>query len=309
MILKYVAIFLVVYITLFAAGYWLLRLVAVANSPKQRIFDRACGENVRDPYREAESDPWFERIGRADRRTLKLGKLKLSAAFIPGETPHRYVLCCHDYATDGRYTAPYAHLFHQRGASLLIPDARACGHSTGTLLGMGYAERAEVKAWVRMLTEEDSMAEIWLFGLGTGAAAELFYVSKRPDDHVKGVIADSCYAGLWEVLQAHLLPTLRAFAKVVGNFANTEYMLCAGIRNNWHKADLWDQIHGCHIPILLIHGEEDYLFPIKHFEVLQEKIQSPLTTLRVPRAGHVACLAENAASYTEVLDAFLSIHD
>ncbi len=306
MAFKYLAIFIVIYLALFLAGFWFLRLAVLVKTPKDRIFDRACKENDRSPYEEAKADPWFQQIAQGQRRTLKLGRLTLSAVLIPGAETHRYVLCCHDYATDGRYTAAYARLFHQRGFTLLIPDARACGQSSGKLLGMGFAERVEVKAWVDSIVAQDAQAEIYLFGLGTGAASELFYACRRPDAHVKGVIADSCYAGLWEVVLAHLMPTLGAVAKVVAGFSNTEYMVCAGTKNNWRKADLWHQIGACSLPVLLIHGEEDYLFPVKHLEVLQEQAQCPLTVLRLPHAGHIACLAEDPQQYQQALDTFLN---
>lgn len=291
---------------MFVAGYFFLQLVSVSKTTKKRIFDRACGKNKRDPYREAAADPWFEQIAQAEKHTVRLGFLTLSAALIAGKEQHHYVLCYHDYATDGRYTGAYARLFHQRGYYVLIPDARACGASSGKLLGMGYAERAEVEVWVKFLTKQDPQAQIWLFGLGSGAAAELFYASQKPDYRIKGVIADSSYAGLWEVILAHLMPGLGMLAKVVAGFANAEYMLCAGVWNNWRKADLWHRIGSCSLPILLIHGEEDYLFPIKHMEVLQEQIHASLTVLRVPNAGHIACLSEDPARYQQALDSFLT---
>jgi uncharacterized protein len=305
---RYIAIFFIIYIVLFSGGYCFLRLVAFTGVPKKRIFDRACGENDRNPCKEAENDPWFFKIEDAEHFIENLGHLHLSAAFLKGKSEHRYVLLCHDYATDGRYTAAYARLFYERGFSLLIPDARACGKSTGKLLGLGFAERAEVDTWVQHIIKCDEHAEIWLFGLGTGAAAELFYTSDKPDKHVCGVIADSCYAGLWEVLLAHLLPAFGAVSKVIIGFANTEYMVLAGINNNWKKADLWHRIKNCHLPILLIHGQEDYLFPVRHFDVLREQIVSPLSTVLVSKAGHIANLSEDPQRYVQAVDDFFSQH-
>lgn len=299
-------IFCAVYLALFWAGHLFFSLVALRSQPKIRILSRACGENKRDPYQEAATDPWFADLNHAEELTVHWRHKQLYAYLLRQKTAtHRYVLCCHDYITDARFTAPYARGFYQRGYHVLMPDASACGRSQGRVLGLGYGERDEVALWINRILELDPEAEILLFGLGTGAAAELFYCSGQLDTHVCGVISDSCYAGLWEALLAHLLPRLGALSKPIIGFANTENMVFAGTRLHWKKADLWHRISACPVPILLMHGEEDYLFPVKHFEVLQEQITAPLHTLRVPNAGHIALLIEDPNNYWNSIDEFL----
>ena len=300
-------IFLVVYLMLIVSGHLLFSAVALRSTSKDRILSRAYEENGYDPYREELEQGWVENQTDVQNVTIHPAMAPVLHAYhIPsaaGREEHRWVIASHDYACDGRYTGTYSKWFHERGFHLLIPDARACGKSEGRILGLGYADHYDLKAWIRKVLEMDPDARIVLFGLGTGAAASLFCAVEN--EPVCGVISDSSYAGLKEAVMAHLMSRLGGMTKVVTNFADTEYSLLCGLRNSWRRGNLWQRISKCKIPLMLIHGEEDYFFPVKHLEVLEEKVIVPHTTLRVEGAGHIACCHSDPEKYWTAAGDFL----
>lgn len=304
---KYLLIFCVVYLAMILSGHWLFTLIASAKGSKEKILRRAFGENDFNPYLAAEKDAWFGQTETWERISVDSGfRRKLSAyERHRTESGHRWAVCLHDYGTDARHAAGYARWFYQEGYHILLPDARGCGKSDGTLLGLGFADQEDLEKWVNCITKEDPEAEIILFGLGTGGAEALFYCCGKPAEQVKGVIADSSYAGLWEAILPHLIPRLGGLAKVVANFANTEYFLRCGLKNDWRKVDLWRRMKACRLPVLLIHGEEDYLFTVKHFEVLSENLNESSAAFRVPGAGHIAAVYAEPEQYWGAVSRYL----
>ena len=319
----FLLIFIVVYVGLFIAGWRLLRLVARRGVDRSAVMARAYAENDYDPYGYERELNWVAEQSGAERVRIHPKRApELSAVFLRSGEGHRYMLCMHDYGTDCRATGSYAKAFYERGFHLLLPDGRGCGESGGKYLGLGYADHYDELAWIDELRRRDPEAEIWLFGLGTGAASGVFCALRGAD--VKGVIADSCYAGLRETIMAHLMSRFGGMTKVITNFADTEYFLINGLRNAWHSADLFKQIEKLDRPLLLIHGEEDYFFPVRHFEVLCESVchqRDPegrpvpeselhfpphLHHLRIPGAGHIACAHKDPDAYWAAVDRFIT---
>lgn len=298
----YLLIFFVVYMALILAGWRLMTAVARRDRPRDAILDRAYRENDYDPYQAERELNWVEQQQPEAVSIHPVRAPRLSAYEIPAPG-HRWVLLLHDYGTDARYTGSYARWFHEKGHRLLLIDGRGCGRSEGKYLGLGGADRYDLEEWIRYVRQRDGEAEIVLFGLGSGGSAALLCaVDGAP---VKGVIADSAYAGLQEAVMAHLMARLGAMTKVIANFADAEYAVLNGMKNSWKRADLWRQIQRCTIPLLLIHGEEDYFFPVRHFEVLTEKVTAPLQTLRVAGAGHIACAHRDPEGYWQAVETYL----
>ena len=302
----YLAIFFTVYITLIVLGHLLFRIVALRSVSREKVIARAYEENGWDPYTYERELGWVEaQRERTETVTIHPPRTPLlSGRVIPAEGSHRWIVCCHDYGADGASTGSYAAWFADRDANLLIPDLRGSGASGGRTLGLGYADHYDLHHWLRYIRERDDKAQIVLFGIGSGAAASLFCAIDG--EKVLGVVSDSSYAGLREAVMAHIMARLGAMSKVVTNFADTEYSLLNGLRTSWRRADLWLQIHKCAVPVLLIHGEEDYFIPVRHFDViLQQAGDCPITSWRVPGAGHAACCHTDPDKYWQAVSEFL----
>ena len=302
----YLIIFFTVYVTMIVLGHLLFRIVALRSVSREKVIARAYEENGWNPYAYERELGWVEKqADRTEKVTIRPPRApRLSGRIIPAGEGHSWVICCHDYGSDGTGVGSYAEWFSGRGCHLLIPDLRGSGESGGITLGLGYADHYDLRYWIQYIRQRDPQAEILLFGVGSGAAASLFCAIDG--EKVVGVVSDSSYAGLREAVMAHIMARFGAVSKVITNFADTEYSFINGFRTSWRRADLWLQIRKCTVPVLLIHGEEDYFIPVRHFDViLQQAEDCPITPLRVAGAGHAACCHADPEGYWRAVSSFL----
>jgi pimeloyl-ACP methyl ester carboxylesterase len=94
--------------------------------------------------------------------------------------------------------ASYGGLLLQRGFSVLLPDLRAHGESSGNYTTFGYREAADVVAAIAWVKQHSGGGPIVLFGYSAGAVAVLHAAAQSPD--VAAVVVDSPYLDLSDVL-------------------------------------------------------------------------------------------------------------
>ena len=145
------------------------------------------------------------------------------------------------------------------GYNALLVDQRCHGKSGGKSITFGIKERYDCMDWIRYVNRRfGDQTPIVLAGISMGASTVLMASNLGLPANVKGIMADCPYSEPKEILRAVMkqlkLPVnvtytaVRIGAKVFGRFDIEEYSPLKAMEN-------------CYIPVLFIHGDEDYLVP------------------------------------------------
>lgn len=142
-----------------------------------------------------------------------------------------------------------------------------------------------------------------LYGMSMGAATVLMAADLELPENVVGIVADCGYSSpsaiIKQVLQKRhypLFPTyalLRLGGRLFGGF-------------DIEEASAAEAMENCHIPVLLIHGEDDRFVPCamgrENFEHCRSSEKEILT---VPGAGHGMSYMADKEAYLSTVSAFL----
>ena len=251
---------------------------------------------------EGETDAWFQ-SGEAVHQESEDG-LTLTGYQFFGQPGHRYVIACHGYGNRAWGIANNAYVFYQMGFNALLPDARGFGESEGGYAGMGWHERRDIVGWCNYILEQDSEAEIILYGVSMGGATVMMTAGETDlPDAVKLVIEDCGYTSVWDEFAAQLdqlfgLPTFPILDVT---------SLVTRIKAGWSfkEASALEQIKNCTIPVLFIHGEEDDFVPFWMVHPLFDAASCPKQLYTVPGAAHAESAAVDPDGYWGTVRSFL----
>ena len=189
------------------------------------------------------------------------------------------------------------------GHNTLVVDQRSHGASEGKVITFGIKERKDCVCWVQYVIHRfGSNVPIFLSGLSMGASTVLMSMDQELPSNVKGIIADCPYASPREIIMKvgkdrgfppHLMyPFVWLGAAIWGQF-------------NLEESNALDAIKSSLIPVLLIHGEEDYFVPCEMSRKLYNTDQQRITLLTIPGAGHGLSYLIDPDIYEQALMKFI----
>lgn len=195
-----------------------------------------------------------------------------------------------EVARDYDRTAP---LFFDIGASLMVVDYRGYGWSTGSPLASKLLSDAE--AVVLALPTVFASAgvtdpRLFVMGRSLGSAPAVHLASTFPNRFL-GLIIESGFADMPSVM--------RVLGIQPDRLALSDQHL-APVKNE-------NKLRTVHVPLLVIHGEDDELLPVDHGQRLYDA--SPTlnkTILRIPHAGHNDLMMVGMQSYFRAIAAFIA---
>ncbi len=199
----------------------------------------------------------------------------------------------------------FAPFLLENGYTLLLPDARAHGESGG-LATYGLLERYDVRRWADALRTKlparETGAAACVYGLGASMGAAMLLQSLEKDSHdFCAVTVDSPFAEFKEVAFDRVAQPfgagpwlgktlLRPLVEIAFLYAKARYGYSFQNASPMHALD------GSQVPVLLIHGEQDYNIPIRH--ALALKAAHPaINYWPVPGATHTAAHGVATAEY------------
>lgn len=159
------------------------------------------------------------------------------------------------------------------GYNALLADQRCHGKSGGKAITFGIKERYDCMDWIRYVNRRfGDHTPIVLAGISMGASTVLMTSDLGLPANVKGIMADCPYSEPKEILRAVMkqlkLPVnvtytaVRLGAKLFGGFDIEEHSPLKAMEN-------------CQIPVLFIHGDEDYLVPCDMSRKCYDVCKSP----------------------------------
>jgi fermentation-respiration switch protein FrsA (DUF1100 family) len=189
------------------------------------------------------------------------------------------------------------------GMSVVVFDLRAQGASQGEALGLGYKERGDVEAAVRLLQARGTKS-VGVHGSSYGAGTALLATAMIKD--VKAVVADSAFADVRDLMDAEL-------ERKVGSAS----VLRPGVV-------LVARLHGLSLeeipperavpqiaprPISFLHGAIDDRIPVSHAHRLKAAAQGPSVQLWILEGGgHTVAIDKAPDEYYARTVKFLARH-
>ncbi len=191
------------------------------------------------------------------------------------------------------------------GFNVLAVDQRAHGLSAGKTISFGIRERLDCLDWVRFANAQYSKRPVILSGLSMGAATVLMASDLDLPDNVCCIMADCPYSSPRAIIckvarDMHYpawlaYPAIRLGAALFGGF-------------NLEKADALRAVQKAKVPVLLIHGEEDYFVPCDMSREILKNCASHCELHTFPNAGHGLSYVIDYKRYEDIcLEFFQSI--
>ena len=181
------------------------------------------------------------------------------------------------------------------GFSILMPDQRAHGMSSGKYITFGVKERYDMLEWIRY-ARSICEGEIWLHGVSMGAASLLMVLPLTGDIRISGIVADSTFDNVIELLiyqmkrRYHVPPFLgRLLLAPAGRIM---------IGKEAKRLSPSECLRESGVRALVIHGGRDSTVPPG---MQQRFADAGAVTALFPEARHALCWAEDPKGYASIL--------
>jgi len=194
-----------------------------------------------------------------------------------------------------------AKYYLQRGWSVLMPALRATGDSAGERVGMGYAERLDVRAWVAF-AKQRGFADIALHGQSLGAAA-VVYSFEPGCDKYSFIVLESCYDDV-----RHALVNRLSFVPLPGlSLKPVEWFGASALGVPLDELRPVDRLPSASFPLLMIAGDADPHALPSETQLLFDSSGAVTRQLSWIEGGvHEDLWSHDAASYTAALGRFFT---
>lgn len=222
------------------------------------------------------------RFSRRYKNTEELIKLKtadgetISALYLPNQKAEYVILASHGNAEDLGTAHIFFNQLHQHGYAVLAYDYHGYGSSTGK--PSEKAAYMDINAVYQYLTQTLSFRpdQIISFGHSLGCAIALDLATREP---VAGLILSAPFMSAWGV--GTTFPIL-PFDKF-NNFKKITQIQC---------------------PVLIIHGNRDWIIPFWHGRKLYAKANQPKYHLWLKNSGHNDIVPTAGELYWKTLEKF-----
>jgi dipeptidyl aminopeptidase/acylaminoacyl peptidase len=202
------------------------------------------------------------------------------------------VILLHGLSDNRAGVIGYAEMFLKHGYSVLMPDARAHGSSSGELATYGLRETNDIHRWIAWVEDKEHPHCIYGFAESMGAAGLL--QSLKSETHFCAVIAESPFSNFREIAYDRVgqffrtgpwlgRTILRPAVDAAFIYARWKYKL------NFEKISPENAVASSKVPVFLIHGQIDGNIPIRHSRKIGAGNNSVILW-EVPMADHCGAI-------------------
>lgn len=236
----------------------------------------------------------------------------LKAFYLKNPTPtNKTVVLVHGFSSMPENMGGWAKIYYDLGYNILTPELRAHGSSSETVRSLGWKDKDDIVDWTYFLNEQnqESDSEIILSGVSMGAAAVMMSSTAGLPSNVKGIIEDCGYTGIGEQMKViiDLVPLLPTTTKIkIYNELNKILIDKQGF--SMEEASAIKQVEKSTIPLLLIHGDNDYAVPTNMAKELYAVAAGEKELLLVKGADHPKAILYDLPLYTSTVANFLNQH-
>lgn len=214
--------------------------------------------------------------------------IRLKGWYIPHDNPTGWIILVHG-EQGNRADSPVNAMglirdLHQAGFGLLMFDLRSHGESEGEGTSLGYFERRDLEGAIDFLLSRDVPKDrIGLLGFGLGASLAIMVA--REESGLAGVVADSAFARLSDLVRRGRTPS-RGYPTffMPGLFVLSRLLYGSDIG----KVKPVEAVKEISFPVFFVHGMEDTVIPFSHSRQLWQASPNPDSQLwLIPGVGHL----------------------
>lgn len=184
--------------------------------------------------------------------------------------------------TSSRYEAlPYLQFLLPSNITLFCFDFSGCGKSEGEYISLGWWEREDLKNVIDFIKTTGRTSQIVLWGRSMGAATGLLYAIR--DESIAGIIADSSFSNLTELIQeiaAQLVPNMLSVLRSM-----LIWFIKRSVKNradfNIDDVNPIEVVDKLRIPVQFIVAEDDTFVLPRHGTELYKKYGGEKELIRV----------------------------
>jgi dipeptidyl aminopeptidase/acylaminoacyl peptidase len=208
--------------------------------------------------------------------------LKIAAWYMPGQRSEAIILV-HGINANRSAVLPEASILAEAGYPLLMIDLRGHGESEGHEVTYGYKEAYDILAAADYLDNRPEIDKIGILGGSLGGAAVARAAALDP--RLEAVVIISSYSSLPEAIEdafeeRSVFPKW-PFAPLFIALAEHRLGLKAEQVNSAAELAKLQQR-----PVLIIHGDQDVMFPLHHAEEMYAAVQGPKSLWVIEGMGH-----------------------
>ncbi len=197
--------------------------------------------------------------------------LKISGWYLPGNKPYGVVVV-HGIWANKQAVLPAAVMLAEAGYHVLTIDLRGHGLSEGEQQSYGYYEFLDVIVGVDYLMTQPEIEKVGVMGYSLGGSAVVRATAM--DGRIKALVVESSFSSLTDAVRDSFsqhtgLPSW-PLAPILVKAAERELGLNVEQINS--KESLATMVPR---PVMIIHGEDDQLFPVSHAYEMCETAQEP----------------------------------
>ncbi len=252
-------------------------------------------QTLHDGIASTRSQPWKEI------RITGTGGIKLCGHLLRGEYA-KTVILAHGWRSSGENDfCGILDYYRENGYSVLMVDQRGHGKSGGRRLSFGIRERRDMACWIRW-THENLPGDLWLHGVSMGAVSLLGALPLCSEVPVCGVIADSPYDSVRELMIYQAGKKYRLPKRMITGIVSLEGSLLFG--KDFTELSASQSASASGVPVLVICGTEDRTVP-PGVPAAFTKGKKTMCVF-IPGGRHAMCWLHSPAVYERALDQFLS---
>jgi fermentation-respiration switch protein FrsA (DUF1100 family) len=238
----------------------------------------------------AESDARESEAKLEDVQVTSFDGARLSAWFFrPNDGNGAAVIVLHGHGDNRAGMEGFVPMLLSHQYAVLAPDARGHGESGGNLATYGLDESRDLSRWVDWLSTQNYRG--FVYGLGESMGAAILLQALPNEPRFCATVADSPFASFREVAYDRLEKKCGIGARVgrmlLGPLVS-EAFLYARLRYgiDLEQDSAANAVASTHVPVLLIHGTEDFNIPVRHCEAILKNHSGVMEFWQVPGAGH-----------------------
>lgn len=189
------------------------------------------------------------------------------------------------------------------GHNALVVDQRCHGRSQGHTITFGVRERYDCQSWANYAYQRfGPKTPLILSGVSMGAATVLMASNLKLPETVCGVVADCPYSSPRDII-LKVAGEMGLPKKPAGWFCLLGARLYG--RFSVKDASAVESVKGTHLPVLLLHGEDDQFVPCHMSREIYAACGSDKQLVTFPNAGHGMSYLEDPQRYEAAVSGFL----
>ena len=235
--------------------------------------------------------------------------LNLTSTLIMNENPtNKFIVLVHGVSICYVGSLKYFDIFYRNGFNVLIVNQRRHGKSEGKYSTYGFYEKYDVNMWIEYLKSRfgnDIILGLHGESMGAGTVMETIPLN----DSIKFVIEDCGYSNFHELIgfqitHAYKNRLVRKILRPSLIFAN--FFMKTKAKFSMKKIVPIDIVSSTSLPMMFIHGKEDYFVPwYMALDLYKAKTKGYKELYLVEGAKHAEALEVNKIIYEKKIMTFI----